>query len=242
MYLLTSSLALFMVVWILILPSSWLMGWKWHDDVLKRTFLKDSGHFVSPMTVTKYEGYTDVKLTHILPGALWAGSIPFQLHSGFRRRHPVLHRRLGYAFALSVVSMAVGIALIIHHGLGYENDYPDAPPPPPAEQFAKHAFFAANVTFFVYTLFRAVAHARGGNIAMHRRFMVRHIASGMWVAVQRVLIGMRGQVTRGRMSQLEQRDNFGIMAAVGVAVAAACSEYTVRVLLPRPRVNMNKDD
>ena len=219
------------------------MGWwEWHDDVLNRHFLGDASRFVSPMTVTKYKDHTAVKLTHILPGALWAGSIPLQLHGGFRRRHPVLHRRLGYAFALSVVSMAAGIALILHRGLGYENDYPDAPPPPAVEQVAKHCFFAVNVMFFLYTLLRAVSHAREGNIALHQRFIVRHIGSGIWVAVQRVLIGMRGQFMARRLSQVEQRDNFGMMAAVGVVVAAACAEYTVRVLIPQPRVKTNKDD
>lgn len=243
MYLLTSSLALFMVAWILVLPSSWLMGWwEWHDDVVNRRFLGDSSRFVSPLTVTKYAGHTAVKLTHILPGALWAGSIPLQLNSEFRRKHPVLHRRLGYAFALSVMSMAVGIALILHRGLGYENDYPDLPPPSAVEQSAKHVFFAGNVMFFVYTLLRAVSHAREGNVALHQRFIVRHIGSGIWVAVQRVLIGMRGRATTRQLSQLEQRDNFGMMAAIGVAVAAACSEFTVRVLIPQPRVNKNKND
>lgn len=127
MYFTTSVLCVLMVVWILFAPGSWLIGRsKLHDDFL--THLGDQNSVVPPETLTKYAGHTAVHLTHILPGALWAGLIPFQLHPTFRSGWPRTNRIFGYTFFASAFLMSGGIVIIFKRDLFFEKFFPDSPP------------------------------------------------------------------------------------------------------------------
>ena len=119
-------LSVMMVVWILYFPGSWLIGRsQFHDDLIMPAL---DGKVIPVEIVTKYEGHNLVQLTHILPGAIWAGAIPFQLNPSFRKRHPVAHRRIGYTFLSCSLLMAMGIFIILHRKLSFEHFFEDLPP------------------------------------------------------------------------------------------------------------------
>ena len=108
MYIVLCFLSFFMVCWIVVFPSSWLTGRsKLHADLVQQ--LIPEGSITPPDIVEKYAKQTAIHLTHTLPGAVWAGLIPFQLHKSLRKNRPVLHRRLGYLFFLSSMAMTIGI-------------------------------------------------------------------------------------------------------------------------------------
>lgn len=131
LYVLTTFLCLFMVAWIGVFPSSWLMGRSdWHDRIINKTLVETyDGTSVSPRTVTKYAGHGLVQFTHIAPGAIWAGAIPFQLHPNVRRQYRWAHKMTGYAFVVSALLMAFGICVIFARDLTFHNDYDGIPPP-----------------------------------------------------------------------------------------------------------------
>jgi hypothetical protein len=225
-----------MVFWILILPGSWLMGRsKLHDDILLDAF---GVHGVAPHEiVTKYQGHTLVQLTHILPAALWAGVIPFQLHPTFRRNNPKIHRRLGYMFLICALSMSLGVPIILKRGLSFEHFFADLPPLP----FSSHPFMVLLAMYFAWTALYSIQQARNRKFANHQKWMIRHIASGMWVAVQRFLIAtVYSIIYSPPVSRSTQRDLFGQAGVLGMVISFVLGEYTV-YLLSRPKNNNKKN-
>ena len=98
MYVVTTYLCVGMVVQILVAPASWLLERSsWHQEVMM-PFLRKKLFFrlVPEVILSKYQGHTLVQFTHVVPGAFWAGIIPFQLHSTWRKSHRKAHRFMGY--------------------------------------------------------------------------------------------------------------------------------------------------
>jgi hypothetical protein len=234
-YLYTTGLCMMMVFWILLLPGSWLMGRsKLHDDIVLRAFKEQS---VTPIEiVTKYQGHTLVQLTHILPAFLWAGVIPFQLHPTFRRNNPKIHRRLGYIFSICAILMSLGVLIILKRGLSFEHFFADLPPPP----FSSQPFMVPLAMYFAWTALYSIQQARNRKFVNHQKWMIRHIASGMWVAVQRFLIvTVYSSIYSAPISRSSQRDIFTQAAFLGMVISFVLGEYTV-YLLSRPNNNSKK--
>jgi hypothetical protein len=234
-YLCTTGLCIMMVFWILLLPGSWLMGRsKLHDDILLDVLSK---HSVTPHEIlTKYQGHTLVHLTHILPAALWAGVVPFQLYPTFRRNNPKIHRRLGYMFLICSLLMSLGILIILKRGLSFEHFFADLPPKHPSS----HPLMVALAIYFACTVLYSIQQARNRKFANHQKWMIRHIASGMWVAVQRFLIGtVYSTIYSAPVSRSTQRDIFEEAGFLGMVISFVLGEYTV-YLLSRPRNNSKK--
>lgn len=215
-----------MVCWIVIFPSSWLMGHsKDHDIWVNRTLVEPyDGTQFSPRVVTKYEGHPEVQFSHILPAAIWSAAIPFQLHQGFRKNYKAAHRTTGYAFLFSSLLMTAGIFIIVAKKLTYESDYEGwAPPVKPLEERMAKALIMGLGLWFGYTAIMSINEARKKRFQSHKHYIYRHIGSGLWVAVQRVLVIGFGP----RPNAEAMRNFFGNAAYSGVAITLCLAELAV---------------
>ena len=202
LYCTVSALAGYMVFWIFVFPSSSFVGnWELHDRLLKLVFKRaaeEGAPLPVPLSlVMKYDGHRAVQLLHVLPAAIWSAAIPFQLHPGFRKRHRYHHRVSGYAFCVSSVMMMVGLALIDYRGLEYFHmDFPSIPTHQNMSLIgldrplglSHSGFFRICGVWFSVSLLVAIGAACRRQLKVHERFVYRHIASGIWVALQRLYI------------------------------------------------------
>jgi hypothetical protein len=149
---------------------------------------------VIPDSITlKHYQYPGVVLTHHLGALLWltAGLAQFGLTQegpAARRRH----RLVGRTYMLSVGLLTAGFAQITFHDLYAHFDFHQAFPEVPASSRAKtlgHALaFSGVQLWFLYTAARAWSAARQARYKEHRKWIIRHAASGYWVVVMRVIL------------------------------------------------------
>lgn len=224
-YVATCASCAFMVVWILIFPSSWLVGHsEFHTYVIHKTIVEPyDGTSISPRVVTKYGGHPAIQFSHILPGALWAAAIPFQIHPGFRKSYKKLHRQIGYAFVSSSIIMMMGLFLIVKRNLTYDNDYPEAPPVSVFDKMTTTVTIAGLSGWFIFTAVMAAIKARSKNFEAHKHYIYRHIASGLWVAIQRVVVILNGK----QENAIRMRDSFGTAASIGFSISMVIGEVAV---------------
>jgi hypothetical protein len=226
LYISTSALCAFMVVWILFAPASWLGGRsKLHDDMLLKHFNAHS--LAPPEIIRKYAGHSAVHITHTLPGAIWAGLIPFQLNPVFRKTRPRVHRICGYAFIASSLLMTLGIAIILKRGLLFERFFDDLPP----REQPTELWLVGLAIYFAGTAMYALKCAMERRFLSHQRWIIRHVAAGMWVALQRVLIVVvYPAIYRPPVAREVQRQVFGEAASIATVVSLAMGEYSLYLL------------
>lgn len=215
-----------MVGWILVTPSTALKGRVKILDELRNDFFQGLPH-VPPGLFEKYSGHSAVHFTHIFPSALWAAIIPFQLHPGFRQRNRQLHRIMGYTFVATAIIMMMGVVIIIQRGLLFENSLDELPPDP-----ATPVFLSSVSIWFLVTIVMATHEARHARFASHRKWILRHIAAGLWIAVQRVIVSAMTPLFREPLPQWWQAKIFSTAATVGVAMTVLTAEYAIRLLEP----------
>jgi len=187
MYIVTCYLCINMFSWIMFAPASWLIGRSsFHREVVL-PFLASIGGFrvVPEEIVTKYQGHSLIHFTHIVPGAIWAAVIPFQLHQKWRMKHRKLHRIFGYLFLAASLLMAVGIFVIVQRELTFDHFFPDLPPS--KVLILPNPLLLSLALWFAGTAIHSVRMARAGRYKSHQKWVVRHVASGLWVAGQRFL-------------------------------------------------------
>jgi hypothetical protein len=224
LYVLTAALCVFMVVWILIMPASWMTGRsKLHDKILVDVVLAEKHGVTPPETILKYEGHTAVHLTHILPGAFWCGLIPFQLHPRSRSKWPKLHRLFGYVFLASALVMTMGVFIILQRKLLFEDffnasadDY----------EYTTREFLALLSLYFAGSALYSVKLARNQQLLAHQRWMIRHIAAGLWIAPQRLLLMcVYPLFYPSPVAPEVQRQSFGGAAHISMVATVLVSEY-----------------
>ena len=225
----TTLLCVMMVVWILWFPGSMLIGRsKLHAAFLKK-YLDPAleEHIVSRETVYKMQGHTAVHLTHLLPGAIWSACIPFQLHRGFRKDHKVLHRWMGYVFFGCSFLMSLGILIILHRDLYFEKFFTDLPP----MKVNTEPTMYINTAVFLGTAVHALRLARSKRFFDHQAWVIRHIASGLWIAWQRVLlIAVFSPLLTPPIARSTKRLSFISAGFMGMAISYAIGEYAVHLL------------
>jgi putative copper export protein len=65
----------------------------------------------------------------------------------------------------------------------------------------------------------------------HQKWIIRHIASGLWVAVQRFLLAtVFSAMFPKPVSRHIQRESFGAAATMGIIISIACGEYAIHLL------------
>jgi len=225
-YLFTTLLSIFMVAWILIYPSSWLMGYsKRHDAWINQTLVEPyDGSKIHPKVVTKYAGHPEVQFTHIFPAAIWSAAIPLQLHKRFRSKYKVSHRIVGYAFLGSSFLMTLGVFLIVIKKLTFDYDYEGLAPPLSAfKTIRTKATILGMGLWFAFTSLKAIIEARKKRFQSHKHYIYRHIGSGLWVAIQRLMIPVFGP----QKNPEAMRERFGDGALIGIVIALSLAEMAV---------------
>jgi hypothetical protein len=226
LYVLVTILSMFMVFWILVFPSSLLYEHSTiHQNLLRSMFslqYSDVGA-VSSDIITKYRGQYLVQITHILPGAIWAALIPFQLNTQFRKQYRTLHQYVGCMFVSVSLVLGTGVFIILRKGLLYENFFHDLAP----VQYTSSPGLMALSIYFMGTILMAFSYATiTRNYYKHSIWITRHIASGIWIALQRILLGSP-LFNRPPMSREQQRSVFGQAVIVAVLITFICCEMII---------------
>jgi hypothetical protein len=224
-YRLATVLCAFMVVWILVFPSSLLVEHSsWHRDMLSH--LNEPGTIVSPDLIGKYQGHYLVQGLHIFPGALWALLVPIQMHSQVRKRYRTAHTYLGYFFGGLSILIGLGVVAIFGQGLSYEHFYPDLDPLPwpgsPPGLLLLTVYFVGAMIWSIYQA------AVPRNHHAHRQWMVRHVAAGIWISLQRVLLAT--VLNWPPFTREQQRAIFPLSGMIAIGITMAIGERAVYLL------------
>lgn len=196
--------ATFMALWVFVAPgSAWIGLSSEHDDFVRDVYERCFGYFGPASLLLKYNVMGPaIELTHALPGAVWCLLAPLQLNPEVRARDGgLVHRALGRLMLVAASVLMVGYALIDANRLFADTS-----------DFAGHGgalaaaadalnesrlggtlppFNVGGVRFiaawFVFAGLQTylTATQRPMPVEEHRRWALRHIAAGLWVAFQR---------------------------------------------------------
>jgi hypothetical protein len=168
-----------------------------------------------------------VHLTHILPDSLWAGLIPFQLHPTFRSTWPRLHRLFGYTFFASSFSVTLGIVIILKRGLSFENSFSDLSPP----KYSTIPLTFGLSIYFAGTAVYALKCAMDPRFTSHQRWTIRHLTSGIWIALQKLLlITIYPAIYRPPIAREVQRMVFAESGQIAAVITIGMGEYALYLL------------
>jgi uncharacterized membrane protein len=225
-----------MIIWILVLPSSALQDYHGPfasslEKMRSITTTENEYNFLPLNLITKYKGHIAVHLTHTLPAAIWAAIIPFQIHPGIRRSNRYLHRILGYIFLVVCISIAIGVLIILRRGLLFEN-FMNNREGTNSSKKQTPALLLMITFWYLWTVKEAIKEAKRKNFDRHQKWIIRHIASGLWVAIQRLLIVIVMPVLNSNQffivnAQLVQRHLFGKAAMIGMTITVLVSEFAI---------------
>ena len=207
MYFCVSSLCIFMAIWIFIMPASFRLAVgtdeskRAHLRTLELAFARGNLPVIADIQ-TKYFGHLSVVLTHQLPAGIWAVLVPFQLNSVFRRKYSKIHKLFGYIFLGCAALITVGVFLIIIKQLTFEHSFPELMnvtsgfselglSPLQNSLTILNYFLGSLAVYFLMTALVAARYAIRKKYTLHRAWIVRHIASGISVALQRVYVLLR---------------------------------------------------
>jgi len=176
------GLCAFMIVWVTVIQTLLEL------DLLRSVF--PSG--ISPLTtdlVEKFFPHSAVRVTHHLGAVLWSSTAIMQLNASLRKRSPSVHRASGYVFFLSCGLLTAGFFIIDQRQLHAKNIWmPDTDDAHPfLERLPLHAIMAWFVITALLAWYQAAIRR---DFKAHQRFMYRHLAAGLWVAVQRILYSL----------------------------------------------------
>lgn len=227
LYIVKSCICVLMISWILIFPASWLVGRsRFHEKLLEMT-LGTKDRVTSIDISMKYKGHSLVQFAHNFPGVIWAAAIPFQLHPTLRKEYKKMHRIIGYLFLSTSFVMMVGVVIILHRRLLYEHSFTDLPPP----KFSSTPSIMAMGIWFLITAITAAVHGHTKKFKSHQRFVIRHVASGIWVALQRAMLMTVAALKFGSpFTRLQQRDFFRNAAFVSMLICLVCGEVAIHLL------------
>ena len=232
------ALSLFMVIWVWIGPASWRLGWNrlpgsaMHRAMLEEYFRQQTADgslgLVPRSLVFKYEGHTAVQTCHGLASGIWSCLVPFQFHAAFCRRFPSWHRWMGRLFLSLSALMMVGLALLFQQGfVCTQYNYGDVASP--ELKFKDTMGTVGMALWFVHTGGRAWWAIRHGRIAQHQAWMIRHVSTSLWVALQQIFLNV---VFGPAQTRLQQCENFSNSGVLGIGVGLAVGELAVVGLIP----------
>jgi hypothetical protein len=222
----TTGMCLFMLFWIFVFPSSGVQGGCAFMDKLR------SPKHIPPLLIEKFKGQYAVHWTHTFPSAIWSAFVPFQIHPGFRHRNRRLHRIMGYTFMAMSAIIMVGVVIIFQRDLLFIKFLRDVP----AGSFlVSEIAIVLMGAWFLWTAVMAMMEVRSRRFAEHQFWIVRHIGSGIWVAVMRILIILvkpffDPPFHHGSVTQMTQGKVFSYACCLGMLIAVCTSEYAIRLL------------
>lgn len=182
-----------------------------------------------PITIlTKYAYHPIVTAMHVIPAGLWSFIAPLQLIPQLRKKNPFLHRLSGYIMFSMVPFIVMGVGLIFVKRLDFEFDFPSHMTEPVSElgfSIFKDSFYAIRVfigvvaVYFAFTAILALKYAREKQFAWHKKWVIRHIAAGLWVALQRCYLVFRSPTTLW-----SSRAAFYDGVFIGISITACTAE------------------
>lgn len=158
-------------------------------------------------------------MLHIMPGLLFVLLGPLQFMSKLRNRRPRLHRVTGRVFIVS--GLIVGVTALVmspQMAIGGINE------------MAATMLFAL---IFLFALVRAFLYIRGGNVALHREWMIRAFAIGLAVATIRPIMGVFF-ATRP-LTHLTPHQFFGTAFWLGFTIQTIVAEVWINYTRPAAR-------
>lgn len=203
-------------------------------------FSREGGLVFARGFFTKYHNQKFVGLTHVLVSPLWMAIIPLQLHPGLRKSHRRLHRVLGTTFFAISTSLMAGLIAILRKRLtmhpsspalrGLEGRQKRPLPGALLVSALTEPFIVLSAGWFVFTLVRSWVAAIRRRFAEHEEWALRHIASGQWIALHRLLQSvLTWPLLQPRFgdTKLIQTALFGTAGLVSWAICVACAEVAV---------------
>jgi hypothetical protein len=142
-----------------------------------------------------------------------------------RKRYRTAHTILGYVFGVISLLIGVSVAIIYWQELSFEHFYPDLEPFPGSSApgiLLLALYFVGTMAYSIYQA--AVRH----DFHCHRKWMVRHIAAGIWTSVQRILLAI-GLISPPP-SREGQRFVFPFTFVVALGTTMFIGERTVHLL------------
>jgi len=125
-------------------------------------------------TINRFDEHPVQTLLHVVPAILFLIIGPIQFMPSVRRKHPKVHRILGWIFA--VISLSIGItALTIVFNFPYGGI---------AEQIPITVF----AILFLFFLIRGIKRAIHRKINLHRKDLLRVYSLGLGASLFRILI------------------------------------------------------
>mmetsp|Transcript_55354 Transcript_55354/g.111098 ORF Transcript_55354/g.111098 Transcript_55354/m.111098 type:complete len:342 (-) Transcript_55354:5-1030(-) len=244
--------ALFMVLWVFLLPgSAWVGSFPERDSWISEFYRSHFQFFAPASIILKYNVVGPlIELTHALPGAIWCLLAPLQLSPEARKVDGgSLHRTAGRVMLLAATVLMVGYALIDGQHLfadevdfvGHGGGLADAANAFNAGQLGgvMPPFNLGGVRFlaawFVVTAVQTfrTATAEPRDVASHRCWALRHMAAGLWVAAQRPLFAA-ARVVQGLLLGTElaaapsaQADAFYYCAYLTTALYIFAAEWAI---------------
>ncbi len=191
------------------------------DHTARLARLAGPSHIPTPADVfSKYAGHPLIRFTHILPSGVWSLCGALQLSPRARASYPHLHRLSGRLMLISAVLVAVGYIALEAAGLATGQ-----------EEGESTASMRVLMVWFVVTGWMAWVKARGRRYKEHRAWALRHIASGAWPIVQRVIViclSVVGEALGWEYSKRRRLEVFVLAATLAVAVTFVACEVHLR--------------
>ena len=166
----------------------------------------------------RYQAHLIATLAHIVPGGIFIALLPVQLSRPIRARFPALHRWTGRL--LVTLAVVIGAAALFF-GVGMPFGGP-----------AEAILIALVAAWFFTALIRAYAAIRRGDVASHREWMLRAVASAISVSVVRV-VNVATDLTL-TPAGLSAANAFVIALWIGWPATIAVCEWWIRHTRPKP--------
>jgi hypothetical protein len=238
-----SALALcaMMAFWIFIFPSTFRASpSNDYGMFLEKTM--NMSPFRSSL-MTKYKSHPAVQFLHILPAGAWSVCMPLQLTPAIRKSFPTLHRLVGWVSAVSSTLLFVSVFIIQHRKLDYiDSEYAleftsflerAASAPALYNTFLSlllrmvPCFTSISVVWFMVCMIAALRCILRRDVHSHRIWMIRHVGSGLGVAVQRCIVLV---CARDGMTSTDQMLRFTEGIYVGFFLSTLAAEVAVRCI------------
>eukprot|EP00198_Chlamydomonas_reinhardtii_P006168 XP_001695504.1 predicted protein [Chlamydomonas reinhardtii] len=214
--------------------SGWLPG---HERLM--VWLGELDFVPAPRDVASKHGpHTAVKLTHILPSGVWSLCGAMQLAPPrLRAAAPRLHRLTGRIMLAAAVPVAIGYFVMEARGLvGGSHELQSAATGSSSGRSSSgmpdnHLALRGLNAWFVLTAAVALVQARRRRYASHGAWALRHVASGAWVVLQRLVIMVVSSVAMVggvKWSEEARYDVFGKIAVAAIVVCVTGAEVYVR--------------
>ena len=168
--------------------------------------------------IDRYTAHPWQTLAHCASGAIFAVLGPLQFVAPLRRRFPVAHRISGRVFLpIGIISGIAGLTMSVSFPMfGYS---------------VNQLIGVAASLFMIFAFVHAFRLVRQRRFAEHREWMMRGFATGMGVALFRVLLEYVLQP-----AGMSFTDAWNVVTAVSFPITLGAAEIWIRLTRPRKSV------